>query len=272
MNQLPDRSPLPRGRRRALIGAPALAAAVALVAAGCGSSGGGAGSTATTSAAARKPVTVFAAASLTAAFQEIAEQTPDLDEKFTFDGSPTLVEQINAKPDVADVLATADQANMKKATDQGLVGADQKIFATNTAVLIVPKGNPGHITGLDASLDGKKLVICAATVPCGAAAKTIAQNANFTLKPVSEEQKVTDVRGKVTSGEADAGIVFSTDAKSSGDKVETLQLPGASEVVSKYPIALIKEAPDSAAGQAFIDAVTGEKGREVLTKYGFTLP
>ena len=75
--------------------------------------------------------------------------------------------------------------------------------------VIVPKGNPGHITGLDASLDGKKLVICAATVPCGAAAKTIAQNANFTLKPVSEEQKVTDVRGKVTSGEADPERVSS---------------------------------------------------------------
>lgn len=271
MNQLSDRTPRRGNGRRALIGAPALAAAVAVVAAGCGSSTNDAGSTATTTAA-KKPVTVFAAASLTAAFQEIANQTPDLDEKFTFDGSPTLVEQINAKPDVADVLATADQANMKKATDQGLVGADQKIFATNTAVLIVPKGNPGKVTGLDASLDGKKLVICAATVPCGAAAETIAQNANFTLKPVSEEQKVTDVRGKVESGEADAGIVFSTDAKSSGDKVETLQLPGANEVVSKYPIALIKDAPDSAAGQAFIDAVTGEKGREVLTKYGFTLP
>lgn len=267
--------PTPEGSRSRhglrLVG-PALAAAVALIAAGCGGSNDAGPSSTSTSGAAKQEVTVFAAASLTAAFKEIATQAPDLDVKYNFDGSPTLVDQINAKPDVADVLATADQANMKKATDEGLVVAHQKIFATNTAVMILPSNNPGSVSGLDDSLNGKKLVVCAATVPCGAAARSIAQADNFTLKPVSEEQKVTDVVGKVTSGEADAGIVFSTDARSAGDKVQVIQMPGADKVVNNYPIALVSKAPNSAAGDAFISVVTGEKGRAVLQKYGFTLP
>lgn len=234
-------------------------------------SGCGAGQAAT-GAPPRTKVVVFAAASLTAAFKEIAAQSRELDIAYTFDGSPTLVEQLNAKPDVADVLATADEPNMKKASDAGLVDGTPKIFATNTAVLVTPADNPGKITGLDSSLDGKKLVICAATVPCGAAARTIARNAGFTLKPVSEEQKVTDVLGKVTSGDADAGIVFSTDAKGAQDKVKTIQLPGADKAVSRYPLAITAKAPNSAGAKAFVDVVTGEKGRAILASYGFTLP
>lgn len=243
-------------------------AALALMLSGCGT---GTGQT-TTSSPAKTKVVVFAAASLTAAFKEIATANPQLDIAYTFDGSPTLVEQLNAKPDVADVLATADEANMAKATGAGLISGTPTIFATNTAVLVTPPDNPGKITGLDSSLDGKKLVVCAATVPCGAAARTIAQNAGFTLKPVSEEQKVTDVLGKVTSGDADAGIVFSTDAKSAGAKVKTIQLPGADKVVSKYPLGVSAKAPNAAGAKAFVDAVTSEKGRTILGSYGFTLP
>lgn len=238
-------------------------AALGLALSGC--------STPTPAAPAKQKVVVFAAASLTAAFQEIATQAPELDVTFTFDGSPTLVEQLNAKPDVADVLATADEATMKKAADATLVGAPA-ILATNTAVMIVPKDNPGKVTGLDGSLTGKKLVVCAPAVPCGAAARTISANAGFPLKPVSEEQKVTDVVGKVTSGEADAGIVFATDARTAGAKVLTIALPGADTALSRYPMAVTAKAPHPAAAAAFVKVVAGDKGRAILASYGFTLP
>ena len=247
---------------------------VALALAGCASAPAAPARSAApmTSPVVKQKVVVFAAASLTAAFKELATQAPGLDISYTFDGSPTLVEQLNAKPDVADVLATADEPNMKKASDAQLIKAQPTIFATNTAVLIVPKDNPGKVTGLNDSLTGKKLVVCAPSVPCGAAARTIAQNAGYSLQPVSEEQKVTDVVGKVTSGEADAGIAFSTDAKSAGDKVATIPLPGADKVVSRYPLAVTAKSTRPEAAAAFVQLVTGEKGRAVLTRYGFTLP
>ncbi len=219
----------------------------------------------------KQTLTVFAAASLTAAFTEIAELDPNLEVRYTFDGSPTLVDQIKGGAP-ADVLATADQATMTKALDAQLVQPDPTMFATNVGVLIVPQGNPGGITGLDASLDGKKLVMCAPAVPCGAVAANLAKEAGVTLKPVSEEQKVTDVRGKVASGEADAGIVFSTDAKAAGDVVETLELAGAANHATRYPISPVTASQNQAAAQAFIDLVTSPKGRAVLTEYGFGTP
>ena len=188
--------------------AAALAGALAL--AGCAGTPATAptasGTTAPAPATPQK-VTVFAAASLTAAFQDVAKLDPNLDITFNFDGSPTLVDQIKGGAP-ADVLATADEANMKKATEADIVKPDLTYFATNSGVLIVPKGNPAKVTGIDASLDGTKLVVCAPAVPCGATALKIAEAAGVTLKPVSEEQKVTDVRGKVSSGEADAALAL----------------------------------------------------------------
>ena len=171
----------------------------------------------------------------------------------------------------ADVFASADQKNMTKATDAKLVDTP-KPFASNVLTLIVPKGNPGKITGLDASLDGNKLVICAQGVPCGNATKQLAEKLGVTLNPVSEEQKVTDVRAKVESGEADAGLVYATDAKAAGDKVETIEIARANEVVNSYPIALTVSAKNKEAAQKFIDAVLSDKGQAVLKKYGFSGP
>ena len=263
------RAPYLRAPSRAAFLAIVAGCVLTLVLAGCGGArtAGGAAS-----ATEPRPVVVFAAASLTAAFQQIAATNPQLDVRFMFDGSPTLVEQLGARPDVADVLATADEVTMGKAAQAGLVAADQRLVATNTPVLIVPKGNPGRITGLDSSLAGKKLVVCAPAVPCGAAAWAVARNAGYDLRPVSEEQKVTDVLGKVTSGEADAGIVFSTDAKRAGDAVATLPLPGAERVVSRSVIALVTQARHPEAAAEFSRLVTGDTGRAVLASHGFTLP
>ena len=239
------------------------------------SSSSTASSAAATASATPVELNVFAAASLNKAFPEIAdtvlkESDPNIKVTFNFQGSSTLVDQMKEGAP-ADVFASADQKNMTKASDAKLVDTP-KPFASNVLTLIVPKGNPGKITGLDSSLDGKKLVVCAQGVPCGNATKQLAEKLGVTLNPVSEEQKVTDVRAKVESGEADAGLVYATDAKAAGDKVETIEVARANEVVNSYPIALTVSTKNKEAAQKFIDAVLSDKGQAVLKKYGFSAP
>ena len=267
--------------RRAAIAAVSLLSAVCLAA--CGGSASNSSTGAATGAAsagtsggagkATGKVTVLAAASLQKAFEEIEKtvekDNPGLDVTFDFQGSQDLVASL-AGGDSADVLATANNSTMKTAADQKLVGS-QTEFATNVLTLIVPKGNPKKITGLDSSLDGANLVICAPEVPCGEATKKLAEAQGITLKPVSEEQKVTDVRGKVESGEADAGIVYTTDAAAAKDKAEKIDIPDGG-VVNHYPIAQTAKPENPAGAQAFIEAVTGKAGQEILAKHGFGKP
>ena len=267
--------------RRAAIAAVSLLSAVSLAA--CGGSASNSSTGAATGAAsasasggtgkATGKVTVLAAASLQKAFEEIEKtvekDNPGLDVTFDFQGSQDLVASL-AGGDSADVLATANNSTMKTAADQKLVGS-QTEFATNVLTLIVPKGNPKKITGLDSSLDGANLVICAPEVPCGEATKKLAEAQGITLKPVSEEQKVTDVRGKVESGEADAGIVYTTDAAAAKDKADKIDIPDGG-VVNHYPIAQTATPENAAGAKVFIDAVTGKAGQEVLAKYGFGAP
>ena len=267
--------------RRAAIAAVSLLSAVCLAA--CGGSASNSSTGTTTGAAsagasggagkATGKVTVLAAASLQKAFEEIEKtvekDNPGLDVTFDFQGSQDLVASL-AGGDSADVLATANNSTMKTAADQKLVG-NQTEFATNVLTLIVPKGNPKKITGLDSSLDGANLVICAPEVPCGEATKKLAEAQGVTLKPVSEEQKVTDVRGKVESGEADAGIVYTTDAAAAKDKADKIDIPDGG-VVNHYPIAQTAKPENPAGAQAFIDAVTGKVGQDILAKHGFGKP
>ena len=267
--------------RRAAIAAVSLLSAVCLAACGgsdSNSSTGAASDAASASASggaqkATGKVTVLAAASLQGAFEEIEKtvekDNPGLDVTFDFQGSQDLVASL-AGGDSADVLATANNSTMKTAADQKLVG-NQTEFATNVLTLIVPKGNPKKITGLDSSLDGANLVICAPEVPCGEATKKLAEAQGITLNPVSEEQKVTDVRGKVESGEADAGIVYTTDAAAAKDKADKIDIPDGG-VVNHYPIAQTAEPENPAGAQVFIDAVTGKAGQEILAKHGFGKP
>ena len=267
--------------RRAAIAAVSLLSAVCLAACGgsASNSSTGAASGATSASAssgegkATGKVTVLAAASLQGAFEEIEKtvekDNPGLDVTFDFQGSQDLVSSL-AGGNSADVLATANNSTMKTAAEQKLVG-DQTEFATNVLTLIVPKGNPKKITGLDSSLDGANLVICAPEVPCGEATKKLAEAQGITLKPVSEEQKVTDVRGKVESGEADAGIVYTTDAAAAKDKADKIDIPDGG-VVNHYPIAQTAEPENPAGAQVFIDAVTGKAGQEILAKHGFGKP
>ncbi|OMG08738.1 molybdate ABC transporter substrate-binding protein [Actinomyces naeslundii] len=267
--------------RRAAIAAVSLLSAVSLAACGgsaSNSSTGAASGAASASASsgegkATGKVTVLAAASLQGAFEEIEKtvekDNPGLDVAFDFQGSQDLVSSL-AGGNSADVLATANNSTMKTAAEQKLVG-DQTEFATNVLTLIVPKGNPKKITGLDSSLDGANLVICAPEVPCGEATQKLASALGVTLNPASEEQKVTDVRGKVESGEADAGIVYTTDAAAAKDKADKIDIPDGG-VVNHYPIAQTASPENAAGAKVFIDAVTDKTGQEVLAKYGFGKP
>lgn len=215
---------------------------------------------------------VYAAASLTETFEELESSYeaayPDVDVRFNFAGSQDLVAQLSEGADV-DVLATANESTMKKAADAGQVDA-QTLFASNSLTLITTPGNPAGVTGLDASLDNAQLVICAPEVPCGSATQQLTEKLGVTLNPVSEEQQVTDVVGKVTSGEATAGIVYRTDAKEAGDKVTEVPIAGADQVVNHYPIATVNESQHAELAQQFVDYVLSDDGQATLDKYGFS--
>lgn len=219
---------------------------------------------------------VFAAASLKGTFTELAAQfeqaNPKAKVSLSFDGSSTLATQIKEGAP-ADVFASADQANMAKLSDAGLVAATPADFASNVLTLVVPADNTANITSFaDAAQPGVKLVICAPQVPCGAASASDAKSADLTLTPVSEELNVTSVLGKVTSGEADAGLVYLTDAKTAGDKVKAIPLGLDKPTVNLYPIAEVKGTKAPELAQGFINLVSGAEGQKVLQDAGFGAP
>ena len=247
---------------RRLLRSAAVAAAITLTAVSCGSGG----------TADPTTVQVFAAASLQEPFVELGEQFEaeheDVAVEFTFAGSSTLVEQIQQGAP-ADLFASADETNMDKLTGAGLEAADPVDFASNTLMIAVPAGNPAGITDL-ASLTGEvHLVVCAPEVPCGAATETVEEAADLEFEPVSEEQSVTDVLNKVTSGEADAGLVYVTDVAKAGDAVEGIEFPESQEAVNTYPITTVDGSANPELGQEFVDLVTGEEGQQVLAEHGF---
>lgn len=239
---------------------------------------GGSSSSATGSSPAELSgiVTVFAAASLQKTFDELTatfeKEHPGVDVQVAYDGSSTLVTQLGQGAE-ADVFASADQKNMTKATDAGLIDGSPTVFATNTLQIAVKPGNPKDITGL-ASLakSGVATVVCAREVPCGSAAQTALGAAGVTLDPASEEQKVTDVLTKVAEGDADAGLVYRTDVSGSDGKVEGIDFPESAGVVNSYPIGVLKDARNPAAAAAFVDVVTGAEGQKTLAAAGFGAP
>lgn len=208
--------------------------------------------------------TVFAASSLSGVLPGIEPEA-----NYSFDGSSGLVDQI-AGGAPADVFASADQRTMDRAVSEGLIDGEPRMFATNHLVLIVAKDNPAGVTGFDASLDGVKLVVCATEVPCGAATQRLAEANGLTLMPVSEETKVADVLGKVVSGEADAGLVYATDAAGS-DAVEAIDVPGAEDDPNTYWVAVVKGAAHAEAARAYVDSLVGEWVDD-LQHFGFGPP
>ncbi|CRZ18498.1 molybdate ABC transporter substrate-binding protein [Mycolicibacterium neworleansense] len=228
------------------------------------------------SAAGGGSITVFAAASLKSAFTEIGEQfetdNPGSSVEFSFAGSSDLVTQLTQGAD-ADVFASADTRNMDKAVAADLVEGGPVNFATNTLTIAVAPGNPKGIkTFADLAKPGTSVVVCAPPVPCGGATAKVEKATGVTLSPVSEETSVTDVLGKVTSGQADAGLVYVTDAAGAGDKVTSVAFPEAAQAVNTYPAAVLKESRHAELAHRFVDLVIGEAGQKALAKAGFAKP
>src|SRR5512132_3202618 len=254
---------------RSRIRLAAVLAAAALVLAACGGgddSGGGSG--------AQSPgeIKVFAAASLTAAFNELGPQYTAAEGTkvtFNFAGSQALATQIQQGAP-ADVFASADIPNMGKVKD--LVGTPQN-FASNLLQIVVEKGNPKSVKGLDDLANPDlKVVLAAPDVPAGKYAQQALEKADVTVKPVSQEENVKAVVTKVSLGEADAGIVYVTDVTAGGDKVEGVDIPDDQNVMATYPIATVKASKAQDKAQAFMDLVLSDQGQQVLKQYGFLPP
>lgn len=221
-------------------------------------------------------ITVFAAASLKQTFTELGARFetdhPATKVTFNFAGSSDLVAQLDQGAP-ADVFASADTVNMAKASDAGVVAGSPVNFASNALTIVTPPGNPKGIASFaDLAKSGTQVVVCAPQVPCGSATEKVEKAAGVELSPVSEESSVTDVLGKITSGQADAGLVYVTDAAGAGEKVTAVAFPESADAVNTYPIAVLKDAANPQAAQAFVDLVTGPAGRDVLTAAGFVAP
>ncbi|MDI2034793.1 molybdate ABC transporter substrate-binding protein [Paenarthrobacter nitroguajacolicus] len=258
----------------ALLAAGALAAGVA----GCAGSSNtpAATSPASSSSSISGEITVFAAASLKATFTKLASdfeaKNPGTKVTLNFAGSSGLVTQITQGAP-ADVFASADTKNMAKLSDAKLIDGTATNFATNVLEIAVPPSNPASIASFaDLAKSGVKVVVCAPQVPCGSATETIEKATGTTLAPVSEESSVTDVLGKVTSQEADAGLVYVTDVKTAGEKVKGIPFPESDKAVNTYPIATLGASKNKELAQAFIAAVTSADGKKVLDDAGFGTP
>jgi molybdate transport system substrate-binding protein len=240
---------------------------VAVLAAACG------GNDSSSGAGSPTEIKVFAAASLTAAFNKIGQDYtaahPDTKVTFNFAGSQALATQIQQSAP-ADVFASADTTNMAKLTD--LVGAPRN-FASNQLQIVVEKGNPKGVKGLaDLANPDLKVVLAAPDVPAGKYAGQALDKAGVTVKPVSQEDNVKAVVNKVALGEADAGIVYVTDVTAGGDKIEGVDIPKEQNVPATYPIATVKASGHQSQAQAFMDLVLSEQGQQVLNSYGFLSP
>jgi molybdate transport system substrate-binding protein len=221
-------------------------------------------------------VVVFAAASLKPAFTQISQQfkaenlSSSVD--FEFAGSSELATQLTQGAS-ADVFASADTAQMDTVAKAGLPAGKPTNFASNTLVIVTTPGNPKKVGSFgDLTRPGLNVVICQKPVPCGSATQRVEDTTGVRLNPVSEELNVTDVLNKVTTGQADAGLVYVTDAHSAGNKVTTVNFAEAAGAVNVYPIAVLKNAKQPTLAQKFVAMVTGDNGQNILAQYGFAKP
>jgi len=235
----------------------------AFVAAACG------GSAATPAT----QLNVFAAASLTDSFKALGDAFHKTNSavtvKFNFAGTPTLVTQIEQGAD-ADVFAAADTTNMDKLKTDGFTTGAAQVFAHNRLEIVVAPGNPKGITGLaDLAKAGVIYITEAPTVPAGKYSLQALQKAGVTVTPKSLETDVKSVISKIELGEADAGIVYTTDVKAAGSKVSGVPIPDQFNVVATYPMVVVKGSKQPTAASAFISFVLSSSGQATLATYGF---
>lgn len=251
-------------------------ATLVLLAAGCSGTTTDPGGTDGRSESSDQTLTVFAAASLKGTFTDLGTQFESSHTgsavTFSFGGSSDLVTQLQQGAP-ADVFASADSTNMDKATGDDLVEGEPVIFASNTLEIAVPPDNPAEVASFaDLTRAGVTVVVCAPQVPCGAATQKVETATGIRLEPVSEENSVTDVLNKVTSGQADAGLVYRTDVQSAGDKVTGVTFPEAGGAVNRYPIAVLAGSKNPDLAQQFVDLVASDQGQQVLADAGFAKP
>jgi molybdate transport system substrate-binding protein len=228
-------------------------------------------------------LTVFAAASLSDVFSELGnelmEENPSLQVEFNFAGSNALAAQLlQGAP--ADVFAAADPIQMARVVDGGLA-TDPQFFAGNPLMVAFPPDDPGGIaarrTENDPSLadlldEADTVAVCAPEVPCGAAAATLLAAAGLQDAPDTYEDDARAVLTKVQLGEVDAGLVYLSDVHAAGDTIRALAFPEASAAINRYPIAVLTDAPNPSAAQAFADLVHSDAGQRILRDAGFLEP
>lgn len=252
----------------------AIAVLLGIAIAACG--GAAYPSAAPTATALEGSITVFAASSLTDAFAKAGDaltaRYPAAKVTFNFGSSSTLATQIaNGAP--ADVFASADEPNMQKVTDAGIVDGAAAIFATNRLQIAVEPGNPRRIASLaDLARPGTVVVLAAPTVPAGKYALESLAKAGVTASPASQEVDVRAVLNKVALGEADAGIVYVTDVLSAGARVSGVTIPEQYQVLARYPVAVVKGSRNVALARAFVDSLLSDDGQKLLAGFGFSKP
>ncbi|WP_406411919.1 molybdate ABC transporter substrate-binding protein [Streptomyces sp. NBC_01614] len=267
-----------RNRRTLQVAGAGAAALLALSA--CSSSDDASSTTSDSSASSSGElsgeVTVFAAASLKESFttlgKEFEKEHPGTKVTFSFGGSDSLAASITGGAP-ADVFASASPRTMKIVTDAGDASGTPSTFVRNELEIATLPGNPDKIASLkDLTKSGLKVVLCDKEVPCGAAAQKALEASDLKLTPVSYEQDVKAALTKVELKEADAAVVYKTDVRAAGDKVEGVEFPESDDAINDYPITLLKDARNAEAAKAFITLVQSAEGQQVLTEAGFLKP
>jgi molybdate transport system substrate-binding protein len=221
-------------------------------------------------------LTVSAAASLTDVFPVIADaftkRFPDTVIKFNFAGSSTVMNQVIAGAPV-DVIATASEPTMQIGVDAKLV-LRPLFFARNSLTIAVPAGNPANIKSLsDLQRGGLLLGVCDTAAPCGASAAELFTKNKLNVTPVTRELDVRSLLGKVISGDLDAGIVYITDVKAAGSKVEFVEIPIKENVMTTYPIAMVAQTQSTELANRFVNFVRfSTTSQGILRAFGFAKP
>jgi molybdate transport system substrate-binding protein len=212
-------------------------------------------------------LTVYAAASLTDAFPKL-----DPAERYSFGGSNTLAAQITLGAP-ADVFASANTTLPAQLYAKGLC-SKPVVFTRNRLVIVVPKANPASIHSIyDLTKKGVKLDIAGSGVPVGSYTLQVLKNMNLTgavlANVVSKETDVREVLAKVALGEADAGFVYSTDAKTVPGQVTALKVPAWAQPKVQYGACIVSRSQNKADAQAFINKLVSKAGQATLISYGF---
>jgi molybdate transport system substrate-binding protein len=264
--------------RRWTVAAAALVVGLAVT--GCGDDGSGSSPTTTTVAPASGlsgDLTVSNAASLTAAFDQIGSEFvqahPDVDLTFNPGSSATLATQIE-RGAPADVFASADEATMRRLVTAGVVDGPPEVFARNRLVIVTKRANPDRIETLADVANVDVVSLCAETAPCGRYAAEALRKAGVAI-PETNVTRGTDstaTLAAVATGDADAGIVYVTDARTAGDRVVSVEIPAAQNVVALYPIAVLEGGANRQVARAFVDYVLSPRGQLALRIHGFARP